>query len=298
MHVCDTRDMHPRLAGSWFVIDLLAVLPFGLVLTAALHATSPPTLPPLARLAYAPRLLRAFKLLRVRRALSTWGHSRSMLTPNMWRLINLFTALLVAVHTVACGVHLVAIVELQIDPHSETWVDEQLGTGRRVRTGLTPCRAAHTPLHIYMHAPHCLPCALLRVLQAGRHDGRPLCSIALLGSDDNDHRRLQHGSPARAPTASVHALSLPRVHCVSVTGRLRRRGHPLHRRASLRMLRHAARRDLVCLHARQRAGTPLTPSPHTPSPYTPSPHTPSPHTPFPRLLTPSPSHARHRARSI
>ena len=60
-----------RYLRTWFVIDLLGVLPYAPVLNAALAAplaAAPSHVRPLARLAYAPRLLRLLRLPRVNHA--------------------------------------------------------------------------------------------------------------------------------------------------------------------------------------------------------------------------------------
>ena len=53
---------------------------------------APPHLLPLLRLAYVPWMLRGFRFGRVRGALTAWGHGRSVLNPNVWRLLSLLSA--------------------------------------------------------------------------------------------------------------------------------------------------------------------------------------------------------------
>ena len=106
-----------RYLRTWFVCDLLGVFPLPHVLDATIGSKSTEDDAPLWRLAYALRLLRLLKLMRVRKALAAWGRSTSI-DPNVWRLLRLLCALLVAVHMIACGLSLVVALEEVIDRDS------------------------------------------------------------------------------------------------------------------------------------------------------------------------------------
>ena len=77
---------------------------------------------------------------------------------NVWRLLNLLLTLVIAVHMVACGMHLLAILEAAAAPMSLTWVDEQIANGRLIN--------ATTDRYVAAYAHQLLA---LRGVAAARH---------------------------------------------------------------------------------------------------------------------------------
>ena len=135
--VMNGRLIARRYLRSWFAVDLAAVFPITAILTAATSAAeqSPSSrLARLLRLTRLPRLLRLFKFVRVTSYLN--------FNPNLFRLVRLIGSLFIIVHLVACGLHLVHLLQqivaipseeapLEVDPEAlETWVTHAIATGQ------------------------------------------------------------------------------------------------------------------------------------------------------------------------